>query len=310
MFQEILVMSVADIGDFQVDLLEEIGRGSYGVIYEATDHHGNPVAAKLIQKQHGGNKGVEQNLEIYKNLNEHINIIKIFQVFPHPDMGTWIFTQFAENGDLDKYFKSNFEQLQDINAKVLLMQQISDGLSFMHSQNIVHRDIKPANILVTNGQNVFHAVVKICDLGLAVHLDPSMGTSGMYSIKIGTPNFKAPEFWRAVATGQKKYKRSVDIFSTGLTFLAMLQCKQGSQLTPIIQDLPVHEKGKPIGEVMFSRQIQNGDPLNLFLHLNEDTYVTNQVKMLIQKMTSVLPDDRPTAKHCHYLLRDLTMVSV
>ena len=104
-------MAVADIGDFHVDLLEEIGRGAYGVIYKATDHHGNPVAAKLINKQHGGNKGVEQNLQIYKNLNEHINIIKILQVLNHEDMGTWIFTQYADNGDLDKYFKSNFEQL-------------------------------------------------------------------------------------------------------------------------------------------------------------------------------------------------------
>ncbi len=66
MFQEILVMAVADIGDFHLDLLEEIGRGAYGEIYKATDHHGHPVAAKLITKQHGRNKGMEQDLQIYK----------------------------------------------------------------------------------------------------------------------------------------------------------------------------------------------------------------------------------------------------
>ncbi len=302
-------MALAEIGDFHVDLLEEIGRGAYGVIYKATNNQGNLVAAKLITKQHGGNKGIEQDLHLYKNLNDHVNIITIFQVFHHQEMGTWIFTQFAKNGDLEKYFKTNFEQVQDTNGKVILMRQICEGVSFMHSQNIVHHDIKPANILVTNGQNIFYAVVKICDLGLAVHLDPNIGTSGM-STDIGTPNFKAPEFWKAAATGQTKYKRSVDIFSTGLTFLAMLQSKKGANLKPVINDLPVHERGKPIGEIMFSRQIQNQPRLNLVLHVNADDYVTEQVKGLTDRMTSVVPEERPLALECYQLLNNMLQVSL
>ncbi len=57
-------MAIAEIGDFHVDLLEEIGRGAYGVIYKAADNQGHPVAAKLIAKQHGGNKGIEQDLQV------------------------------------------------------------------------------------------------------------------------------------------------------------------------------------------------------------------------------------------------------
>ncbi len=239
-------------------------------------------------------------------MNDHVNIIKIFQIL-HQEMGTWIFAEYANNGDLEKYFKTNFEQVFNINAKVILMRQICDGVSFMHSQNIVHRDIKPANILVTNGHNMSDAVIKICDLGLAIHLDPSIGTSGM-TTNIGTPNFKAPEFWKAAATGQTRYKRSVDIFSTGLTFLAMLQSKKGANLKPMIEDLPVQEKGKhstPIGEIMFSRQIQNLVPLNLVLHLNEDCLVTKQVKGLTKEMTNVIPENRPTAINCYHRLLEV-----
>lgn len=46
-----------------------------------------------------------------------------------------------------------------------LFKQLLDGLSYIHSQNIIHRDIKPENILFDE-----HFNLKICDFGLSVKI--------------------------------------------------------------------------------------------------------------------------------------------
>lgn len=56
----------------------------------------------------------------------------------------------------------NFEHTE--HASVNYMQQILEGVAFMHQQNIVHLDIKPENIVCvdTTGTSI-----KIIDFGLA-----------------------------------------------------------------------------------------------------------------------------------------------
>lgn len=43
-----------------------------------------------------------------------------------------------------------------------VMQQLLNGLYFIHSNKILHRDMKAANILITK-----HGVLKLADFGLA-----------------------------------------------------------------------------------------------------------------------------------------------
>jgi len=43
-----------------------------------------------------------------------------------------------------------------------IIEQVCQGLAYLHSQNIIHRDIKPENILVSGSS------VKIADFGWAI----------------------------------------------------------------------------------------------------------------------------------------------
>ena len=135
----------------------------------------------------------------------------------------WIIMEYCDLGDLNDFHKNYGETLLNgVEAKVLLMKQIADGLAFLHSKDIVHRDIKPGNILLKLSPERL-AVVKLGDFGLSKILDPEALTSTMSS-NVGTLQFQAPEFWdKQPPNNRIRYHRNVDVYSTGLTFAAMLQ---------------------------------------------------------------------------------------
>lgn len=65
------------------------------------------------------------------------------------------------------------------------MQQIVDGLQYLHSNNILHRDMKLPNLLVTSEMRV-----KIADFGLATQLK---WADEKHMTMCGTPNYISPE---------------------------------------------------------------------------------------------------------------------
>jgi hypothetical protein len=89
------------------------------------------------------------------------------------------------------------------------MEQISEGLAYAHSQDLVHRDLKPANIHLLPGGKV-----KIMDFGLARMSGSDMTSTGTV---MGTPHYMSPEQVR----GQKADARS-DVFALGCVFYELL----------------------------------------------------------------------------------------
>ena len=61
---------------------------------------------------------------------------------------------FAEDGDVSTLSKG---------TKLDIMGQCLQGLTYLHSRNVVHADIKPSNILVSEDCST----IKLCDMGLS-----------------------------------------------------------------------------------------------------------------------------------------------
>ncbi len=201
--------------------------------------------------------------------------------------------ELCEFGDLNKYFKEYFSQVDCIKQRVQLMEQIANGIAFLHNKDIAHRDIKPTNILVKSEDGCIR--LKLTDFGLARCLDPDGSTSAM-STDVGTFQYKAPEFWRKTALGNITYHKNIDIYSAGLTFLAMLQAEKCQPLKPDVEDSMISvDTGMNIGMVMLIREEHSMPEINVAVCKDSDGPMTKAVKVLVQRMTSIKPESRPDA---------------
>lgn len=108
-----------------------------------------------------------------------------------------------------------------------LFREITKGLAYIHSQDVIHRDLKPANIFLNS-----RGKVKIGDFGLAttssLALQPNheVGSSHRRSVmsssatgEVGTALYVAPELKGKASDSQHNQK--VDMYSLGIIFFEM-----------------------------------------------------------------------------------------
>ena len=208
------------IAGYDVDVRNILGRGGYGTVYKAKDKNGITVAAKEIDKNPNSKAALKEleNCIKQKQLN-HENIVKILDI--HNRDEKWMFLEFCNGGDVNNFARNHFKQFGK--GKLLMMQQIANGLNFLHERRIAHRDMKPENVLIQYGADSQHITVKLTDFGLAKFHALDAKTSVMHT-NLGTHTYKAPEFWDW-NDGNITYRKSIDIYAMGLTFLAILQAR-------------------------------------------------------------------------------------
>ena len=305
------------VGTYTVYSDKVLGKGAYGVVHPATDSKGNQVAAKCID-----GKDKHKIQKITKDLDKlmtlgHPNIVKVYDIH-QVDSTIWMFMEFCEFGDLNSF---SYKQKLSQGQKLKLMQQIAQGVKYLHTNNIIHRDIKPANILIGS---VKPMLAKLTDFDLSKFLEPDYATSLM-TTNVGTLGFKAPEFFQRNKQGVINYHRNVDIFALGLTFLALIQGNKN--LVPQIEtpkdDSELHA---PIGQLIAERIkygikplyiTPNKDYSQLLKAMNSEDpriqtagkTIESDIREMIQRMTYILPEERISAREVVELLERIVPVS-
>ena len=290
-FSPSFVQNIPEQGDTGLDFeqfREELGRGSFSVVYKgrnkATD---NLVAIKTISNVSPDiKKVINAEIKAVKQLAQHPNIINVLDI-KHIGQETKIIMEFCEH-NLNSFYKENYSKI-DIPLRTSFMKQIASGLAFLHNHNFVHRDMKPYNILVRLPPSC-PPEAKICDFGFSVAIDSS---KHVLNSKLGTENYKAPELFDR----HKKYTNSIDIFSTGLIFLAMCQATQGQDLIPRAEGLPADgpEYDEAIGRVLHTRNYHGLAPVNITIHSPSLPQAEADLRKLINSMTEFKPKKRPNA---------------
>jgi len=93
-----------------------------------------------------------------------------------------------------------------------LVQQLLNGLYFIHNNKILHRDMKAANILITK-----HGVLKLADFGLARAFSQTRGQPNKYTNRVVTLWYRPPE----LLLGERNYGPKIDLWGAGCIMAEM-----------------------------------------------------------------------------------------
>ena len=224
-------------------LIEELSRGSSGVVYRALDgKHGRKVAVKIFFRP-GRREEVNRDLARFerettlaRKLPGHPHILKLLKAGVI-GKDRFIAMEFIEGRTMAVWLKEKGVRLREM---VGVLRDIARAVHHSHVHGIVHRDLKPENVLVnTEG----HAL--LADFGLAKpinHTDSTVVTlSGML---LGTPAYMSPE----QARGLRNVDARTDVYSLGVmlheiltgcvpfgqkaTLMVLLQLVEGKMPTP------------------------------------------------------------------------------
>ncbi len=202
----------ADFQDNRFTVLEELNRGSMGIIYKAKDKVLEEVVVLKVLNDYlcADPVAVERfkrEARAAKKLS-HPHIVRIHDMFQNKQK-LFLSMEYIEGTDIKRIMAEQTKLPEDRIVHYLL--QMCDALGYAHRLGIVHRDIKPANIMITKTDSV-----KITDFGIAKIIRADDATKSGTAI-IGTPLYMAPE----QITGEKIRPYS-DIYSLGIMLYEML----------------------------------------------------------------------------------------
>jgi len=192
------------------ELMEEVGRGTMGVVFRAYDRELDEVVAlKILSEKFSEDEDAQSRfrLEVKSTRRlSHQNIVRIHDIGEEAGR-KYISMEYVDGGDLKKLIASQ-KRLQPSEA-IEYGIQIASALSAAHALGILHRDIKPANILLTADK-----VCKLTDFGIATFLEEAGDISS--DIIIGTPLYMSPE-----QNEGKQVSPASDIYSLGVVLYEM-----------------------------------------------------------------------------------------
>lgn len=183
---------MSKLSDFKLGI--QLGRGTYGSVYECIDREGKKKAIKCI---------------VMRGKYRHIIEASIMATYKHPNIA-FSDSIFIENDSLyivQKLAKNDLAFLTRGNPLSLVTLKeycygIAKAIYFLHNRKIVHGDIKANNILLYEDNTV-----KLIDFSLSVIM-----LNDYYNHGIGTQSHKAPECY-----SKDNWSYPIDIWAFGCT---------------------------------------------------------------------------------------------
>ncbi|KAL9986220.1 hypothetical protein ACROYT_G000330 [Oculina patagonica] len=182
-----------------------IGSGAFGKVYKYLSVRDDCIwkAVKIVKiesqntERHTDVKALKNEISILKDL-AHVRIVSYYGSKQESNH-LYLYMEYMAKGSLSDYLKNNGILCEPGSGK--FTRQMLEGVSFLHSKNVIHRDIKGLNVLLDGSGNV-----KLADFGLSKIIQ-KIGSKTNLDSHCGTPYWMAPE----IVLG-KGYGRKVDIW--------------------------------------------------------------------------------------------------
>jgi len=197
------------------EIIEEIGRGGFSVVYKALDTslHNRPVALKVLHPHLLVDPTfvlrLQQEAGAAANLR-HPNIVVVYEV-GEIDGTYYIAIEYLPGTALDDLVKE--QGSFPPKRAVRITKQIASALDYAHAEGFIHRDVKSGNIIVGEDD---HAT--LTDFGL---VRAAEGTSLTSTGKVvGTPEYMSPEQADPMKTRDLDWR--TDLYSLGIVAYELL----------------------------------------------------------------------------------------
>ncbi|HMC87628.1 MAG TPA: serine/threonine-protein kinase, partial [Chitinophagaceae bacterium] len=203
-----------------------IGKGGFSRVYKSYDKKLSRWVALKIYKTGEFSDRYSPIAEIKRVVNlDHPNICRYLDIeeienenpFGENEKIQVCVMELLDSGNFAEYYKAN--KNPDILKK--LVQDILNGLSYLHKNGIIHRDIKPGNILIK--QTIEGPVAKITDFGISKNSDTENNSSSALIVSIP---YMAPEQLNAKKYGiNDNISFNLDLWSLGVTIYEVVTGK-------------------------------------------------------------------------------------
>ena len=257
--------------------LEEIGRGSFGVVRRGWASIGGDrvaVALKVAQSQdRSAVDDIGREVARLVSVAAHPNVVGVFGVARIGGVvrgGVAVF-EYCNGGALVDALYGDSERRRAFDANELMQVAIGcgRGVAHLHLHGIVHRDIAARNVLLSE------SVAKVSDFGMA-----RLAGGEDKSIERGAVRWMAPEVFTVdakqnrISFGATSFDASSDVSSFGV----------------LLFEIFVRERpwGVVEANVAVAKKVVAGKRLVVPYNVPET------VRSLMSKCWTVLPSDRPT----------------
>lgn len=221
----------------------QLGRGGFGVLYQAHWLGYTPVAVKVLRSDQPSLEDIQKFKEegVLHGGLRHPNIVSMHGAF-ESDHTFGLVLEYLPEGDLYHRLHQNNMPLTP-GMQLNYAQGIAHGLSYLSSLNMIHYDLTSHNILLSGYS------AKITNFGHTMSMNSQQALKLGYVYQEGTWPWMAPEVIR-----ETRSSKASDIYALGVILWEMASGKPPYAFLSIEQGKAMISKGEKPGDL---QEIEN-----------------------------------------------------
>ena len=212
------MFEIGTILDERYQIQAHLGTGGMGEVYRVLDLEQDRVCAlKILNKmmdEQAVRRRFHREFQVLNRL-QHPRLVRTY-TWGFAEERPYFTMEYLSGKTLEKIIADHV-RLGQFRAShfFALVQQLAEGLAYIHAQGAVHRDLKPSNIMVLETEEGIETT--ILDLGLAKLKHPHRASITQAGATIGTAEYMSPEQGKGLWVDHRS-----DLYSLGIILYEML----------------------------------------------------------------------------------------